>query len=236
VLETWSFNDPDGALAYVASLPVDHLNKNMLFEFYNSAAYAKSTSDPIMAMAWVDTVPQQVQEATRNMVFNNWIEQSPTDAVQWLQYSTDDQTKSMLIQSVAPMLASMNLDLAMQLYPEFEREAQTQMAYGIVSELYYADPSAAQNWVDALPDSESKTDAATTLIVLSAEHYPQEALNRALSLPGEQRTNVLQQVAYTVTYSQAVDLPSWMNSVQLIKINTATDNPVINRVHAIGPI
>jgi hypothetical protein len=166
-------------------------------------------------MNWIESLPHDFQESTRNAFFQNWYAMAPNDAMQWLDYSADYQYKQSMLKIVAPMLPNQNLELALQLYPEQDAQTQSQMGYSIVDQLYRQDPQRAVQWVDGLPADPSNHDARTSLLMLLATEQPLTALERTTELDGESRLNALAQLGMILTSTHPQLLNSWASTATL---------------------
>ncbi|MEE9332981.1 MAG: hypothetical protein V3U65_02720 [Granulosicoccaceae bacterium] len=214
-LEVWSYSEPEIAIDFISSLPAGEINDGILHNLYSSAAHAKGMADPSNAMSWADTLPAQFVQTARQAVFYSWVDQSPEDALQWAEYSVDPQLRESLIQSVAPIISNRNLDLALRLYPGMSADTQSQMAYGIVQQLYDNDPSSAENWVSTLPQGLASIEATTTLVMSMSNVQPGQALDLAIQQTGEVRTQLLMQLTYTISAQQPDVFQSWVAGADL---------------------
>ncbi len=224
VLEVWSYSSPDTAINFVSSLPDGEISESALHSLYSSAAAIKGMADPASAMSWVDTLPDLFAQTARQTVFHTWVEQSPEDALQWVEYSSDPQVRDSLVQSIAPMISHSDLDLALRLYPEMSPDAQSQMAYGITQQLYYNDPSSAESWVSTLPQGPASVEATSMLVMLMSESQPLQALEMAIQQPSEVRTELLMQLTYSVSSQQSALFQNWVATADL----TAEEHQMIS--------
>ena len=140
---------------------------------------------------------------------------APDNAMQWLDAIADYQQRQAMLDTVAPLLPDQHLDLAIQLYPEQSAMTQSQMAYGIVDQLYRQDPDRAMQWVDSLPDGQANFEPRQALLMLLAYEQPELALNRAAALQGEYRTAALAQLGMMLSATHAETVSSWLSTVPL---------------------
>ncbi len=236
VLEVWSYSDPETAISFVSTLSEGEVTENALHNLYSSAAHTKGMTDPASAMIWAESLPTKYANNARQTVFYSWVEQSPEDAMQWAEYSADPHVSEMLMQSMAPMISNTNLELALRLYPNMNSDTQSQMAYGIVQQLYNEDPSNAEHWVNALPQGPAKTEANTMLVMSLADSQPERALDMALQQSGEMRTQLLMQLSYSTASQHPDVLKNWVAGANLTDEERQMMTQVSDQLHSDDPV
>jgi hypothetical protein len=214
-LFAWVYKAPDDALSFVELLSVNELDHHTRQTLYAAAASHKMDIDPMGTMTWLDTLPADLQDSTRSAAFQHWFSMAPDNAMQWLDAIADYQQRQAMLDTVAPLLPDQHLDLAIQLYPEQSAMTQSQMAYGIVDQLYRQDPDRAMQWVDSLPDGQANFEPRQALLMLLAYEQPELALNRAAALQGEYRTAALAQLGMMLSATHAETVSSWLSTVPL---------------------
>jgi len=226
VLEVWSYSDPETAINFVANLNTSELPEHALLNLYHSAAHAKSMQDPAGAMAWTDSLPEQYAQTARQTIFYGWMERSPEEAMQWVEYSANPNEREDLLRSIAPMISHSNIELAIRMYPDMDPDTQSQMTYGIVQRLYENDPASAENWVETLPQGMAKSEGITMLAMSMADTEPERALNMADQVTGELRPHILMQISQSVSVLYPDIFESWLASTSL----TAEEYQMVSEV------
>jgi len=217
ILYAWSAKDPIAAFAHIESIADVTKRQMYAYSMVDSLASQASLSPAKRQelLSWSESLSPELQIAVREPILSEWASYDPEAAIEWLNTKSGWSENPRLVAAIAWNLPNHNIDLAMEVYANADQETQMILSQGIVSELYQQNPQAAWNWYEALPENDAKQSSLFSLVMITAQENPQEALDLASNINAGNNPDMVTEVIQALAFEFPDDVESWLHTANI---------------------
>jgi hypothetical protein len=189
----WAKNDPQAALAFLNTLPLDASTQDPM---YREIASEWATSDPQTAAAWANQLPDgNARNACLLEVISQWANDEPAKATVYLQSLPNGPLRNEAFQTVGNVWGRVDPVGASTWLTQLPSGAARDAAVGsFTNQVVTSDPDAAYQWAESISDANARQGQVSAILQRWMQIDPSNAAIavQKSSLSAEQKNSLLQ--------------------------------------------
>jgi hypothetical protein len=209
IVSTWSQKDPAATLDWLSQLPPSSMKNSGMY----TAVDRMANSDPVNAAGWLDFIPSESsRRKLSDDVAQGWARTDPDAAMAWAS-SLELGQKEAATQIVRD-LGSRDPQKVAAFVAQLPDATQLGLMDDVARAWATADPVAARQWTETLPEGRGKTLALTTLIGIVTASDPSNAATMALALPdGSSKNTAILKLATSWAGNDSQTALAWLETL-----------------------